>query len=202
MLSPREIEDQIREYRLRFIDAVDSQIEWGTRLPMFIDTFNRLLQANGRVPSQDDFVKEYFEENSAALNSLISDPGQRIGLEARLRRTYPSFVRDVHLASLLRERGLQVSRSREADVTKGVDHIIQYKGRTFYVHSYVGTRRGKLGRRIKNRRHEFRGIHLNLVLDLGAASAKRIGDFYLYSEMHVDSLIRDMKKSLKPDLTF
>ena len=116
-----------------------------------------------------------------------------MGLEARLRRTYPSLVRDIHFGVLLKERGLDVSYNQDSDIGAGVDHIIKYEGQTFHIHCYVKTRVGKLGRRIKNRRHNFRGIHLDIEMDLGAESAKSVGDFYLYSDNHVNYLLDLMK---------
>jgi len=190
LLSTKEIEEQVKNYPLRFPSVRDPRVEWGTRFPMFVDTFNLVLREDNRIPSQDEFVERYFRDNSAELADLSES--MKRGLEARLRRTYPSFVRDVHFGALLREKGLNVSYDRDSDVCAGVDHIIRYKGLTFHIHCYVNTRIGRMGRRIKNRRHDFRGIHLNVEMDLGAESAKSVGDFYLYSEDHVDYLIELM----------
>jgi hypothetical protein len=197
MLSSKEIEDQIKGYKLTFIDVRDERIEWGMRLPMFVDTFDKLVQTNRRIPSQDQFVKRYFEDNSENLRQILSNERLRTALEARLRRTYPSLVRDLHLNSLLRENGLQASYNTDVDVTKGVDQIIQYKGKVFHIHSYVGTSWGKFGRKVKNRRHKFEGLHIDAILDLRAESTKKVGDFYLYSEKDVDYVIQEMEKKLE-----
>jgi len=193
MLSSKEIEDQIKDYSLKFIPVRDHRVEWEIRFPMFVDTFNLMVKENNQIPSQDDFVERYFQDNAAELTDVLADPELKKGLEARLRRTYPSFVRDVHFGALLRERGLDVSYDQDLDVCAGVDHIIRYKGLTFHIHCYVSTRAGRMGRRIKNKRHDFRGIHLDIEMDLGAESAKSVGDFYLYSDEHVDYLIELMK---------
>jgi len=197
MLSSKEIEGQIRNYKLNFIGILDERIEWGMRFPMFVDTFDKLVQVSGHIPSQEEFVERYFRDNSSKLSSVLSNERLKRALEARLRRTYPSFVRDVHFCSLLREKNLQVSHNRDIDVARGVDHIIQYKGKTFYVHCFVGTRRGKFGRRVKERRHRFTGAHIDVVLNLGAESAREVGDFYLYSEKHVENVIQEMEARLK-----
>ena len=136
-------------------------------------------------------MERYFRDNAAELRKVLTESMKK-GLEARLRRTYPSFVRDVHFGALLRERGLDVSYGRDQDVRGGVDQIIKYGGLTFHIHCYVNTRIGRMGRRIKNRRHDFRGIHLDVEMDLGAESAKSVGDFFLYSDDHVDYLIKLM----------
>jgi hypothetical protein len=149
------------------------------------------------IPSQDDFVKRYLDDNAAKLGLILSSQTLKTGLEARLRRTYPSLVRDVHLNALLAEKGLQVSYDQETDVAGGVDHTVLFKGKTFYVHGYVGTSRGRFGRRVKSRRHRFRGMHIDIVLDLGGRSTKKVGDFYLYSEKDVDNLVIEMETRLK-----
>jgi len=191
VLSSKEIEEQIKHYALKFIKVRNQRVEWETKFPMFVDTFNLMLRENNRVPSQDEFVERYFRDNAAQLTNLTEQ--MKKGLEARLRRTYPSFVRDVHFGALLRERGLDVSYDRDMDVCAGVDHIIKYSGLTFHIHCYVNTKIGRMGRKIKNRRHDFRGIHLNVEMDLGSDSAKVVGDFYLYSDKHVDYLIERMR---------
>lgn len=197
MLSTKEIEEQIEKYPLRFIPVRDPRVEWEIEFPMFMDTFNLMIKENNRIPSQDEFVERYFQDNTAKLTAVISNSELKEGLEARLRRTYPSLVRDVHLGALLRERRLDVSYGRDLDVCGGVDHTIKYRGQTFHIHCYVSTRAGRMGRRIKNKRHDFRGVHLNVEMDLGKEPAKSVGRFYLYSDKHVDHIIEKMKQNLK-----
>lgn len=162
---------------------------------MFVDTFNLLVKKNRKIPSQDEFVIEYFHQNTVSLADLTES--MKKGLEARLRRTYPSLVRDVHFGALLSERGLDVSYDQNVDVAAGVDHVVKYKGLTFHIHCYVNTRIGRMGRRIKNRRHDYRGLHLDIEMDMGAESADSLGDFFLYSNEHVDYLIDLMEGELK-----
>jgi len=193
VLSTEEIEEQIKHYSLKFIPVRDHRVEWEIEFPMFVDTFNLMVNENNRIPSQDEFVDRYFRDNAAELTDVLSNPKLKEGLEARLRRTYPSFVRDVHFGALLRERGLDVSYDRDFDVCAGVDHIIKYRGLTFYIHCYVSTKAGRMGRRIKNKRHDFHGIHIDVEMELGAESARSVGDFYLYSDEHINYLIELLK---------
>ena len=193
-LISAEIEKQIEKDKLTFLQVHNDEIEWNIRLPMFVDTFNKIVQENNRIPSQDEFVEKYFEFNSTNLERVNSDPNLKIGLEARLRRTYPSFVRDIHLKILFKEKGLSSSYDRDTDVVGGVDHLLNYKGTKFCVHSYVGTSRGRFGRRIKNKRHSFDGFHLDIILNLNDKGTKKIGDFFLYSDNEIDNLISEMNK--------
>lgn len=196
-MNSKEIEEQIKGFTLKFIQIRHPTVEWQMKFPMFIDTFNQLIQQKKRIPSQDEFVETYFQFNSKELSSVISDIKIKQALEARLRRTYPSLVRDVHFESLMKERGLSVLHERDTDVCEGVDHVVMYKETTFRIHCYVNTKIGREGRKIKNKRHDFHGIHLDVEMDLGGASAKRVGDFYLYSDDHIDYLIGMMDSELQ-----
>lgn len=196
-LTAKAIEEQIESYKLSFLQIRNERIEWGMDFPMFVDTFHTILEKNNLIPSQDVFVERYFKDNSEDLTEVLESHELKIGLEARLRRTYPSLVRDAHFDALLREKGLDVVYDRNTDVEKGVDHTVVYKDHVFYVHCFVSTAAGKYGRRLKNKRHSFRGEHIDLPLELGDNTAKKVGDFYLYNQQHVDCLIQIMENSVK-----
>jgi hypothetical protein len=71
---------------------------------MFVDIFIAFLNSN-KIPSQDEFVEKYLKSNSERLFGIISNQRLKLALEARLRRAYPSLIRDIHLQALLREKG-------------------------------------------------------------------------------------------------
>jgi hypothetical protein len=196
IISAKEIENQIETFKLKFSSVRDPEIEWHLRLPMFVDTFQKFVRENNRVPSQEEFIDKYFEFNSDELGKTITSSRQRFGLEARLRRTYPSLIRDFHLEALFAEKGFTAAYDRDTDVKSGVDHVFKYKGILFNVHSYVGTSRGHFGRAIKNNRHEFNGIHLDLILNLDDPKTKKVGDFFLYSDNEINRLIIEMEKEI------
>ena len=60
----------------------------------------------------------------------------------------------------------------------------------------MGTSRGHLGRTLKNNRHDFDGIHLDLVLNLGDPKTKKVGDFFLYSDNEINRLIIEMAEEI------
>ncbi len=100
------------------------------------------------------------------------------------------------MSALLTEKGLAAVYDRDTDVQAGVDHALKYKEGLFFVHSFVGTSRGRYGRRIKNMRHDFKGDHLDLVLNLSDPQTKKVGDFFLYSDKEINELICEMDESL------
>lgn len=196
MLSTKEIEEHIAKYNLKFPKTRDERVEWGLRFPMFVSTFLKMIDQNGIVPSQDEFVERYFSDNAGELAHKLTSPQLKTGLEARLRRTYPSLVRDLHFAALLREHGLNVVYDSATDIESGVDHVIEYKGTKFNLHCYAKTAAGTYSRRMKNRRHKFTGFHLDVPLDLQSDRTRKVGDFFLYSEKHIESLIVEMESKL------
>jgi hypothetical protein len=200
LLSSKEIEEQIEKYPLKFLQVRDERVEWGIPFPMFVTTFRCLMERNDRIPSQDEFVENYFADNASELAATLTTAQLKTGLEARLRRTYPSLVRDAHFEALLRERGLDVVYDPKADIQAGIDHTVTYKGVQFHLHCYVKTKAGRYGRKIKNRRHDFQGIHLDVEMDLGAEDSKKVGDFALYSGKHVDIVMEQMESKLKNSL--
>lgn len=161
---------------------------------MFVDSLIAFLN-NGKIPSQDEFVEKYLKSNSNQLREIISDQRKKLALEARLRRTYPSLIRDIHLQALLQEKGFTSTYDRNMDVQSGVDCILMYKGRQFNIHSFVATKRGSLGRAIKNQRHNFSGIHLDLALNLDDPETKKVGDFFLYLIKKLNFWLKQWKKS-------
>jgi len=191
------IEEKIKNYSLDFPSTKNETAEWKTSFPMFVETFDELIEENREIPAQDLLVEEYFNRNKKEIEELADSEKVKEGLEARIRRAYPSLVRDRHFEILLEEQGLDVVYDKEKDVKEGVDHTVKYKGNTFFVHCFTDTRRGKYARKKKNSRHEFEGKHIDLPLDFDDSATKKVGEFFLYSEKHVRRLIDKMEKESK-----
>ena len=107
-------------------------------------------------------------------------------LKAKVTRAYPSLVRDVHLTCLLQEAGLQAHYSLRND-RWGADVTVELPAGKVYVHCYVDTARGRAFRQEKNDSHWFRGRHVDL--PLREHEARKVGAFWLYSEMHVERIM-------------
>jgi hypothetical protein len=176
-----EIERQIKSYKLTFFQIRDEATEWRMSTPMFVDTYKYLLRALRRVPSQEEFIDEYFRLNKGVRTRA---------LEARARRAYPSLVRETHLKALLIENGFDVIQDRNEDILNGVDLIINHGGEQVCIHSFVKTQRGKAARALKNKRHNFKGRHIDMELDLD--EAKKVGDFGVYSQVDIIKFISQL----------
>jgi len=199
-LSTADIEKQIANYTLQFDSLKDEEIEWRYRPPPFVAAFIEFIEKFRRIPAQTEFVDSYVERNRAALNDEFLHKWDRAhraqkkrALIARLRRAYPSFVRDVYLLVLLRENGWQVEYDPGQDVAGGVDLIVSRAQKRVQVHVFLDSPRAKRGRAKKERRHVFVGKHLDLVL--GRAQCKIVGEFWLPTREHAQQIQRALEQA-------
>lgn len=191
-LSTVEIEKQIARYPLEFDSVKDDEIEWRYQPPPFVVAFVDYIEKFQCIPSPDEFAAHYVALNRTALNNEFLKkwkPAERRlkkrALIARLKRAYPSFVRDVYLLALLREHDVVADYDPTQDIEAGVDLIIAGK---LHVHVFLHSPRSKQGRAKKNRRHIFTGEHLDLVLKPN--ECKIVGAFWLPTLEHVAQIKR------------
>jgi hypothetical protein len=194
-LATVEIEKQIATYQLRFDSLKDDEIEWRFQPPPFVAAFVEFIEQFRRVPSQDEFADFYVAQNRAALNDEFlrkwnksERAAKKRALLARLKRAYPSFVRDVYLLALLREQGLTVEYDAAQDVEGGVDLIVSYAGEKIQVHVFLDSPRARQGRAKKDKRHAFAGKHLDVTLR--REECKIVGAFWLPTLEHVEQIRR------------
>ncbi len=189
-LSTADIEKQIVGYTLQFDSLKDDEIEWRYQPPAFVIAFAQFVEQFQRVPAPDEFAGYYIEKNRAALHERFDQwrdaptrNWKKRALMARLKRAYPSFVRDFYFCALLREHGVAAEYDAAQDVECGVDLIVAGEGRTVQVHVFLDSPRAKQGRAKKDRRHAFTGEHLDVILH--PDECKRVGAFWLPTLEHV-----------------
>lgn len=192
-ISTAEIERQIANYALQFDTLKDDEIEWRYQPPPFVAAFVAFIAEHGRVPTQAEFVEHYVAQNRATLNAEFLRKWTRTeraqkkrALLARVARAYPSFVRDVYFCALLREQGLHVEYSPTQDVEEGVDLVVMHASRRVQLHLFLASVRARQGRAKKNRRHDFAGEHLDIVLQPN--ECKSVGAFWLPTLTHVQQV--------------
>lgn len=196
-LSTAEIEKQIANYELRFDALKDDEIEWRYQPPPFITAFLAFIEKFQRVPSQDEFEEFYITQNRAALNDEFlrkwnqsERAAKKRALLARLRRAYPSFVREIYLLALLRENGLAVEYNAAQDVEGGVDLMVAQGKQKTQLHIFLDSPRARQGRAKKNKRHAFAGKHLDVTLR--REECKIVGKFWLPTRQHVEWIKRNL----------
>ena len=194
-LTPTEIEKQIAPCALCFDSVKDDEIEWRYQPPAFVVAFAQFLEQFQRIPAPQEFQNYYIEQNRVALRERFDEwrdaptrNWKKRALIARLKRAYPSFVRDFYFCALLRENGIAAEYDATRDVEGGVDLIVSNGARKLQVHVFLDSPRAKQGRAKKDRRHAFTGEHLDVILRRD--ECKRVGAFWLPTLAHVQQVKR------------
>ncbi len=194
-ISTAVIEKQIAKYKLEFDSMKDEEIEWRYQPPAFVVAFAQFVEQFHRIPAPAEFQNYYIDKNHAALqehfDQWLDAPSRnwkKHALMARLKRAYPSFVRDFYFCALLRENGITAEYDAAQDVEGGVDLIVLNGARKLQVHVFLDSPRAKQGRVKKDRRHAFTGEHLDVILR--PDECKHVGAFWLPTLAHVQQVKR------------
>jgi len=151
-------------------------------LPFMLTTFRELIKED--VPPRQELFLNTFKDKYPDLRMR--------GITSRLKRAYLSYVREYHLGYLLKNHFTNVVYNEKTDIA-GVDYVIYYKRKKFNIHAYVNTENGRYWREVKNGRHNFKGRHLDLPIDLD--KGKRCGKFILYT----DDMVRNLKRQMETE---
>ncbi len=173
-----KLEEILSKYKITKPKYKSSEVE-NKSVPSMLTIFIGLIK-DGVPPTQDEFI-DIFKQRNPDLKLR--------GIVSRLKRAYLSFVREYHLGFLLRKHFDNVVYDEQADIF-GVDYMVYYRGKKFNLHAFVNTEGGRYWRGIKNNRHEFKGEHIDIPIDLD--KGKRVGKFILYTDKHIISLKRTM----------
>lgn len=170
---------QLAGFSLRFPSIKDDTVEWGVAWPSFVYSFYKHLDP---LPTQAQFWEYYTADNQDFFQQRPLTPATRAALQARVYRTYPSLMRDLHFALFLRERLPHVLYNPQLDVEQGIDLLITHQKRYFALNLYTNTARAHHGRAQKQHRHTLIPQVTYLELPVALKGATRAGDFYLYGE--------------------
>ncbi len=178
-----DIEEQVDGHALRFLDIRDKKVEWGMEIPIFVYAFYDSL-SSGNIPSQQEFWNHYqrFYEGKFRFEDLQDH--QLKGLKARVFRTYPSLVRDIHFAKFLEAELAEVGviYNQRLDVEAGIDLLLVTRKWNIAINLYTHTMRAKFGRLRKAGRHGRYANVIYLELPVAFSGCRKVGDFFLYGE--------------------
>ncbi|MFZ5517907.1 MAG: hypothetical protein ACOY90_14780 [Candidatus Zhuqueibacterota bacterium] len=181
--------------KLEFPSQKDETMEWRTKPPSFIEAFYNFVAETNRIPEQLEYWGYYYTRNKNNFSEYIHKNIQL--LKARCLRAFPSFVRDIHFYYILQESNCfdAVSYHPKIDVEYGIDFVVTYRGRRFGINCFINTLRSKKGRGKKVSRHNP-VTHISLVdLPVHFKGSKTCGQFYLYSERELQTLISILSKN-------
>ena len=120
-----------------------------------------------------------------------------LGLKARLYRTYPSLIRDLHFSKLLSERAnnYKIIYNTNLDIKEGIDLLVIVNKINIAVNLYTKTRRAFVGRNKKENRHTIYDNITYIELPVEFNGSIKIGDFFLYGEREIFELETEIKKA-------
>ena len=181
-LTSADILKIIKPFKIIFPQIRNDTVEQKIKFPFFVEAFYTYIIKNNTIPTQEVFFGYYFLLNESFFKEKQFDSTILEGLEARVNRTYPSLVRDIHFNKFINENlhGTNIIYNINLDVEEGIDSIIE-KGSTFYaLNFFTDTDRAKKASRKKRFRHTpFQNVTY-IQLPLNLENSLKCGDFSLY----------------------
>jgi hypothetical protein len=185
MLSSKTIEEIVTSEKLEILPYKDYRVENNYRLPSMMYTLWGYVCTYRAFPCQSIFTNYYLSIHAKVLRNL-----DQAAIKARMLRSYPSLMREIHFYFLILESNLfnKVIYSAFEDVEHGIDLTISLGQYDFYVSCFLLTKRSQEFRRRKvmyRNTPKVNSIELGLNLDRG----KRINGWVFYSEEHLQILL-------------
>ena len=197
------LEEKLRQIKYKGEGLIKDEAVEAFKLPPIALTFYSLIYEMGNIPTDDLLIEEYFKQEyfNYVPDGKIevcyeSEPTilSMEGIMARVQRTYPSLIRDLHFYLLLLEsnRFEAVRYSFLDDYAGKVDIRVKYNGTWYNVGLMLGTKRSFWYKFKKQFRHKNVDV---IYLELFDEDAKFCGDFKLFTEKHIDMLMDNLKRN-------
>lgn len=201
-LTSTQIEEIIFNYKLDFLNYRNYEVENKIKFPMFLECFYDNLLKNKTILNQDEFAMHYARlnlewfKNQNFSNDILS------GLKARIFRTYPSLIRDLHFCLSLKEKNQyeNVLYNIKLDVSHGIDVLIKKENKLFGVNLYTDTKNACDFRINKYKRHSVLPNIFYIELPVNFHGSKKCGDFFLYGEREMNLLSKIIDKRLSESI--
>lgn len=157
-------------------------------------------------PSQSDYSLAFFFYHKKEGAAKFDDEYQKAWVR-RAEVAYPSIVRDMQFVYLLADYNDthqefdSVRYDPERDIKEGVDAIVEAYGETYFINLYVDTKKSQkfLNKKKSGRHPSNDAIELHLPISRNDSRndivySSNNNDVWLYSEEHVEDLIKAMKE--------
>jgi len=194
-----ELEMQISRYKLCFSDYRNDKIEWEEKLPLFVPSFYNYIKKYGCVPAQENYYEFYFLENNDKIKSKKFTSEEIEGIKARIYRTYPSLVRDLHFGLFLKDKKYfnSVFYNVILDIEYGVDlAVTTNEGIKLGFNLFTKTKAAEYARSVKVYRPKKSVGFACYEIPLDLKNCKKCGDFFLYSEKEALAIIDAVKSHM------
>ncbi len=197
-LSSAQLEEAVKYYEYKGEKrVVDEQVE-NMLLPPIALVFYAILHDDENVPSPDNLLKEYFKQ---PFFSFVSEDKVKVSygdctalcdsesITARVLRTYPSLLRDLHFYLLANESNYfdAVRYSFKNDYEGKIDIQILHNNKWYNVGLLLNSRRSLFYKIKKQFRHKQTNV---LYVELDKNDCKMCGDYMLYTQQHIEKLLK------------
>lgn len=195
----KKFEDFLKNIPYKGINMIKDTVVENTAIPSMIKVFYEMVFLN-EIPTPETFFNRYIKKHFDIIDKqTVKIKNTSIilnldGLKGRVYRTYPSLIRDYHFYMLCNntEDFTAVKYSFLTDCNEGVDLLIKYKNTDFAVSLFVDTKRSNSFKRKKYSRHNYSNLKEVCVRINPFDKENYIGDYALYSQKHIQALLRDM----------
>ncbi|WP_179036463.1 hypothetical protein [Paenibacillus sp. URB8-2] len=184
-ISTQGIETVVSLSTPTFIDIRNSSVEYAPNFPNMMYTLWAFICSHRRFPSQTEYTQYFLSVHSSTLSTL-----NEAAVKARLLRSFPSLIREIHFYALVKESGLfqEVNYSAKLDVEDGTDLSVKCGGYEYGVSCYVQTERSlEYRRRKRSRPRTPKTNSIELPLDL--SSGTTVNGWIFYNRNHVHDLL-------------
>lgn len=205
-LTCKALEEKLEQLQYTGENRIkDEQVE-NMQLPPIALPFYSYIYDTGNIPTEDILIElylgqeEYFgylpeekiEVNFKGIVSVVSLEG----VIGRVLRTYPSLIRDFHFYLMSVESGEfdAVRYSFIDDFENKIDLKIMYKEMWFNIGLQIKSTRSSFFQRLKQHRHKPVDV---LYIELDRRKCKTCGSLFLYTQEHLQTLIKTLNKKLK-----
>ncbi len=192
------LEQQISQLPYSGTGLKKDEIIENTQFPPFLQVFYYLIYQYKSIPNQELLFSEYVKwlnpDTLTETQFSYQDKQYSIeGLKARILRTYPSFVRDVHFYYFLLESGEfeNVKYSMYADYYEGIDILISKNNITYGISILVNTARSAAYKKLKEKRHNYKNVK-EIKLQVDFSDLDQNGNFYLLGKKQLLYLLQEI----------
>lgn len=212
-LTSKIIENTLSKNKYHGVGLEKDPLVENTKLPPMALIFYNEVFTYGNIPSPKMFILRYIEtyfdtekrEDNKVYAIMKSNPSIVLsakGLQARIIRTYPSLVRDLHLLLKMKENGYQVSYSFKKDYEDGIDIELTYNGVTYPIALMTNTKRSMefLNKKVTTRHSRKENL---IEIPLSFEDTMKCGDYFVYQEshiLHIINIIKNIEAKKEQDL--
>jgi len=205
LLNLTDIEKQISELKYSGIGLTKDELIEQTKFPPFMQVFYYLVYQLRSIPDEQRFFSEYIKWIDADIQNeeIFKFKGQEFnlsGLKARLLRTYPSLIRDIHFYYFLLEKSNfeKITYSLKNDYWYGIDIRVTRDDLDFCISLLIDTPRSRFFKEKKEKRHDYTKIK-EIILDVNFYELNKIGDFYLLGRKQLEDLNQKIDGLMKSE---